>query len=166
MCREPTEEEKREDQMKAEKMLKLAQDPWYYTTEIDGIDMERIEEGFADDDEILREIDEFYAAEARKKAEAEMAKKETDNASPSSPTTKDEGTAKKINSSDEDDLDALLAELGWDVCSQILSTQTSAIHYEPEKIPLFQRRSCLYSDCVPLLDNHHFPIHAFSTLRY
>lgn len=88
MCREPTEEEKREDQMKAEKMLKLAQDPWYYTTEIDGIDMERIEEGFADDDEILREIDEFYAAEARKKAEAEMAKKETDNASPSSPTTK------------------------------------------------------------------------------
>ena len=166
MCSEPTEEEKREDQMKAEKMLKLAQDPLSCITEIDGIELERIEEGFADDDEILREIDEFYAAEARKKAEAEMAKKETDNASPSSPTTKDEGTAKKINSSDEDDLDALLAELGWDVCSQILSTQTSAIHYEPEKIPLFQRRSCLYSDCVPLLDNNQFPIHAFSTLRY
>ena len=166
MCSEPTEEEKREDQMKAEKMLKLAQDPLSCITEIDGIELERIEEGFADDDEILREIDEFYAAEARKKAEAEMAKKETDNASPSSPTTKDEGTAKKINSSDEDDLDALLAELGWDVCSQILSTQTSAMHYEPEKIPLFQRRSCLYSDCVPLLDNNQFPIHAFSTLRY
>ena len=66
----------------------------------------------------------------------------------------------------DEDLENLLAELEWDVCSQILSTQTSAIHYEPEKIPLFQRRSCLYSDCVPLLDNNQFPIHAFSTLRY
>ena len=165
MCSEPTEEEKREDQMKAEKMLKLVQDGEACSAEINETVMEGVEEDLADD-EILREIDEFYAAEARKKAEAEMAKKETDNASPSSPTTKDEGTAKKINSSDEDDLDALLAELGWDVCSQILSTQTSAMHYEPEKIPLFQRRSCLYSDCVPLLDNHHFPIHPFSKLRY
>ena len=166
MCSEPTEEEKREDQMKAEKMLKLAQDPWSCTTEIDGIELERMEGDIADFDELFRMMDEFNAEEERKKAEAEMAKKETDNASPSSPTTKDEGTAKKINSSDEDDLDALLAELGWDVCSQILSTQTSAMHYEPEKIPLFQRRSCLYSDCVPLLDNNQFPIHAFSTLRY
>ena len=41
----------------------------------------------------------------------------------------------------DEDLENLLAELGWDVCSQILSTQTSALHYEPEKIPLFQRRS-------------------------
>lgn len=109
-------------------------------------------------------MDEFNAEEERKKAEAEMAKKETDNAS--SPTTKDEGTAKKADSSEDDAPGTLLAELGWDVCSQILSTQTSAIHYEPEKIPLFQRRSCLYSDCVPLLDNNQFPIHAFSTLRY
>lgn len=108
MCSEPSEEEKRVEQMKAERMLKLAQDHRNSTTEIDRIATEGIDE----------------------------------------------------------DLDNLLAELGWDVCSQILSTQTSAIHYEPEKIPLFQRRSCLYSDCVPLLDNHQFPIHAFSTLRY
>lgn len=108
MCSEPSEEEKRVEQMKAERMLKLAQDHRNSTTEIDRIATE--------------------------------------------------GT--------DEDLDNLLAELGWDVCSQILSTQTSAIHYEPEKIPLFQRRSCLYSDCVPLLDNNQFPIHAFSTLRY
>ncbi len=108
MCSEPSEEEKRVEQMKAERMLKLAQDHRNSTTEIDRIATEGIDE----------------------------------------------------------DLDNLLAELGWDVCSQILSTQTSAIHYEPEKIPLFQRRSCLYSDCVPLLDNNQFPIHAFSTLRY
>lgn len=108
MCSEPSEEEKRVEQMKAERMLKLAQDHRNSTTEIDRIATEGIDE----------------------------------------------------------DLDNLLAELGWDVCSQILSTQTSAMHYEPEKIPLFQRRSCLYSDCVPLLDNNQFPIHAFSTLRY
>ena len=108
MCSEPSEEEKRVEQMKAERMLKLAQDHRNSTTEIDRIATEGIDV----------------------------------------------------------DLDNLLAELGWDVCSQILSTQTSAIHYEPEKIPLFQRRSCLYSDCVPLLDNNQFPIHAFSTLRY
>lgn len=108
MCSEPSEEEKRVEQMKAERMLKLAQDHRNSTTEIDRIATEGIDE----------------------------------------------------------DLDNLLAELGWDVCSQILSTQTSAIHYEPEKIPLFQRRSCLYSDCVPVLDNNQFPIHAFSTLRY
>ena len=108
MCSEPSEEEKRVEQMKAERMLKLAQDHRNSTTEIDRIATEGIDE----------------------------------------------------------DLDNLLAELGWDVCSQILSTQTSAIHYEPEKIPLFQRRSCLYSDCVPLLDNNQFPSHAFSTLRY
>ena len=108
MCSEPSEEEKRVEQMKAERMLKLAQDHRNSTTEIDRIATE--------------------------------------------------GT--------DEDLDNLLAELGLDVCSQILSTQTSAIHYEPEKIPLFQRRSCLYSDCVPLLDNNQFPIHAFSTLRY
>ena len=165
MCSEPTEEEKREDQMKAEKMLKLAQDPWSCTTEIDWIGLEGMEGDIADAEDILREIDEFNAEDARKKAEAEMAKKETDNAS-SSPTAKNEGTAKKADSSEDDAPGTLLAELGWDVCSQILSTQTSALHYEPEKIPLFQRRSCLYSDCVPLLDNHHFPIHAFSTLRY
>ena len=150
MCSEPTEEEKREDQMKAEKMLKLAQDPWSCTTEIDWIELEGMEGDIADADELLRELDEFNAEEARKKAEAEMAKKETDNAS-SSPTTKDEGTAKKADSSEDDAPGTLLAELGWDVCFQILSTQTSAMRYKPEKIPLLQRRSCLCSDCVPLL---------------
>ena len=83
MCSEPSEEEKRVEQMKAERMLKLAQDHRNSTTEIDRIATEGIDE----------------------------------------------------------DLDNLLAELGWDVCSQILSTQTSAIHYEPGKIPLLQRRS-------------------------
>ena len=83
MCSEPSEEEKREDQMKAEKMLKLVQNGEVCSAEIVRIATEGIDE----------------------------------------------------------DLDNLLAELGWDVCSQTLSTQTSALHYEPEKIPLFQRRS-------------------------
>ena len=164
MYSEPTEEEKRVDQMKAEKMLKLAQDRRGFITEIDGIAMKDADD-HSRNQAILKQLDEAIAEDARKKAEAEMAKKETDNAS-SSPTAKNEGTAKKADSSEDDAPGTLLAELGWDVCSQILSTQTSALHYEPEKIPLFQRRSCLYSDCVPLLDNHHFPIHAFSTLRY
>ena len=140
MCREPTEEEKREDQMKAEMMLNIVQDPLSCITEIDWIELEGVEEDIAKSERILREIDEFNAEETRKKAEAEMAKKETDNAS-SSPTTKDEGTAKKADSSEDDAPGTLIAELGWDVCSQILSTQTSAMHCEPEKIPLFQRRS-------------------------
>ena len=109
-------------------------------TEIDWIGLEGMEGDIADAEDILREIDEFNAEEARKKAEAEMAKKETDNAS-SSPTAKNEGTAKKADSSEDDAPGTLLAELGWDVCSQILSTQTSAMRYKPEKIPLLQRRS-------------------------
>lgn len=108
MCSEPTEEEKREDQMKAEKMLKLAQDPWSCTTEIDWIVLEGVEGDIADAEDILREIDEFNAEDARKKAEAEMAKKETDNAS--SPTAKNEGTAKKADSSEDDAPGTLLAE--------------------------------------------------------
>lgn len=139
MYSEPTEEEKRVDQMKAEKMLKLAQDRRGFITEIDGIAMKDADD-HSRNQAILKQLDEAIAEDARKKAEAEMAKKETDNAS-SSPTAKNEGTAKKADSSEDDDLDALLAELGWDVCSQILSTQTSAMHCEPEKIPLFQRRS-------------------------
>ncbi len=88
MYSEPTEEEKRKDQMKAEKMLKLVQDGEACSAEINETVMEGVEEDIAADEDILREIDEFYAEEARKKAEAEMAKKETDNASSSSPTTK------------------------------------------------------------------------------
>ena len=60
MCREPTEEEKREDQMKAEKMLKLAQDPWYYTTEIDGIDMKDADD-HSRNQAILKQLDEANA---------------------------------------------------------------------------------------------------------
>ena len=87
MCSEPTEEEKRVDQMKAEKMLKLAQDRRGFITEIDGIAMKDADD-HSRNQAILKQLDEANAEEARKKAEAEMAKKETDNASPSSPTTK------------------------------------------------------------------------------
>ncbi len=139
MYSEPTEEEKRVDQMKAEKMLKLAQDRRGFITEIDGIAMKDADD-HSRNQAILKQLDEAIAEDARKKAEAEMAKKETDNAS-SSPTAKNEGTAKKADSSEDDAPGTLLAELGWDVCSQTLSTQTSAMHCEPEKIPLFQRRS-------------------------
>ena len=107
MYSEPTEEEKRVDQMKAEKMLKLAQDRRGFITEIDGIAMKDADD-HSRNQAILKQLDEAIAEDARKKAEAEMAKKETDNAS--SPTTKDEGTAKKADSSEDDAPGTLLAE--------------------------------------------------------
>ena len=54
MCSEPTEEEKKEDQMKAEKMLKLVQDGEACSAEIN----ETVMEG-ADESELEAVLDEF-----------------------------------------------------------------------------------------------------------
>lgn len=84
MCSEPTEEEKREDQMKAEKMLKLVQDGEACSAEINEIASESADE--SELEAVLDEIDRELA---------ENVNKETENALPSVPTTVPSGNGKK-----------------------------------------------------------------------
>ena len=79
MCSEPTEEEKKEDQMKAEKMLKLVQDGEACSAEINETVME-----MADESEVEAVLDEF---------DRELA--ENVNALPPAPTTMPGGNGKE-----------------------------------------------------------------------
>ena len=84
MCSEPTEEEKREDQMKAEKMLTLVQNGEACSDEISEIAPEMAEESVLETilDELDREL-------------AEDVNKETENAFPPVPTTMPGGNGRK-----------------------------------------------------------------------
>ena len=84
MCSEPTEEEKREDQMKAEKMLKLVQNGEVCSDEINEIALENVDE--SELQAVLDELDRELA---------ENVNKETENALPPVPTTVPGGNGKK-----------------------------------------------------------------------
>lgn len=102
------------DQAQAEKMMDKLQDLKDRNDEINETVMEGVEEDLADNEDILNEIDE---------SNAEDAKKEAESALPSAPTTVHGGAVKKPTPAKlekEEDLDGLLAELGWRVCFQIL----------------------------------------------
>ena len=94
------------DQAQAEKMMDKLAELKDRNDEINETMMEGVEEDLADNDDILNEIDE---------ANAEDAKKETESALPSAPTTVHSGAVKKptpAKQETEEDLDGLLAELG------------------------------------------------------
>ena len=84
MCREPTEEEKRKDQMKAEMMLNIVQDGEACIAEINGIALDS-----ADESELQATLDELD------RELAENVNKETENALPPVPTTVHGGNGKK-----------------------------------------------------------------------
>lgn len=79
MCSEPTEEEKREDQMKAEKMLKLVQNGEVCSDEINEIALENVDE--SELQAVLDELDRELAEDV--------------NALPPVPTTVHGGNGKK-----------------------------------------------------------------------
>ena len=84
MCSEPTEEEKREDQMKAEKMLKLVQNGEVCSDEISEIALENVDE--SEVEAVLDEIDRELAEDVNK---------ETENALSPVPTTMPGGNGKE-----------------------------------------------------------------------
>lgn len=84
MCSEPTEEEKRKDQMKAEMMLNIVQDGEACIAEINGIALDS-----ADESELQATLDELD------RELAENVNKETENALPPVPTTVHGGNGKK-----------------------------------------------------------------------
>ncbi|KAK8819298.1 hypothetical protein WA577_003764, partial [Blastocystis sp. JDR] len=94
------------DQAQAEKMMDKLQDLKDRNDEINETVMEGVEDDLADNEDILNEIDE---------SNAEDAKKEAESALPSAPTTVHGGAVKKptpAKQEKEEDLDGLLAELG------------------------------------------------------